>query len=215
MSRASLHSLSLLLFTCLACAESDHEHPTVSEWQGLEPHAELHGEVEGERVDVSVVGEGVACKREYEVGDPDDPSSWAGDGRFKEFEVAIDLVVDGVERRYELEFYGHDFPSSEVGRVLTIVGVDEADPDAPLAADEVHVEVQWEWEAGDEFVAFEAVAIAGSLELREMSGMVGADGLVIPADEGSFGGFATIELPEGELAVSFTAPCVEVEVETP
>lgn len=86
--------------------------------------------------------------------------------------------------------------------------------DAPIGAGEVHVEVQWEWEIGSDFVVFEELATSGVLEIHELSGTVGADGLVIPANDGNVGGFIDVELPSGAVAISFTAPCTVVEVET-
>jgi hypothetical protein len=58
------------------------------------------------------------------------------------------------------------------------------------------------------------IAYFSTLELRERSGTPGADGLVIPADDGNFGGFLQLELPSGSVAASFTASCTEVEVES-
>ncbi len=209
MSTLARISLVLPLIVLVACA-TEAEPVTVSEWLGAEPHGEMHGEADGERVDVVADAEGVTCKREYEVPDPNDSATWT-QGRLKELEVSFLVVIDGVERRYELELYNHDFSSSPVGSALAVVPV--VTEGAAIAADAVHVEVQWEWEDGNQMVAFEQIATGGTVELHELSGSVGSDGLVIPAGEGSFGAFIELELPDGALAASFTAPCTLVEVE--
>lgn len=203
-------SLVLPLITLIACS-AEPEPETVDEWLGAEPHGEMRGEVDGERVDVVAEASEVSCKREYEVPNPDDSTTWA-DGRLKELEVAFNVVVEGVERRYELEIYNNaDLASTAIGSVLQAVPV--VTEGAPIGTDEVHVEVQWEWEDGNEMIAFEEIATGGTLEFRELSGTVGPDGLVIPMGEGSFGAFLELDLPSGAVAVSFTAPCTVVEVE--
>lgn len=198
--------LAAIPFT-LGCT-ADEAATTLTAWLGPDLHGEMRGEADGGRVDVVAEASEVACKREYRVPNPDDPATFV-DGWLGELEVAFNVTVDGIERRYELEFHG--FTGGEVGDAWTVVPV--VMEGAPIGADEVHVEVQWEWEADSMLVAYEEIASAGRVELHELSGTVGDDGLVIPAGEGTFGAFAELELPDGQLSVSFTATCSEVEVE--
>lgn len=210
MSRAPLRTHMIVpLLALVACSTGEPEPQRVTEWRGPELHGEIRGEVQGERVDIVAEADEVACKREYEVADPGDPATW-GDGHLKEIEISLLVIVDGVERRYELEFF--NFTDLAVGAELDVVPV--VVEDAPIGAGEVHVEVQWEWEIGSDFVVFEELATSGVLEIHELSGTVGADGLVIPANDGNVGGFIDVELPSGSVAISFTAPCTVVEVET-
>ena len=199
---------ALPLLSLASCGEPAAPDPTVTDWLGAELHGELHGEAEGDRVDVVAEASEVACKREYAVPDPADTTTF-GEGWLKELEVSFLVTVDGVERRYEIEIY--NFTEAAEGAVWTVVPV--VTEDAPIGAEEVHVELQWEWEVDSMLVAYEEIATGGTVEIRELSGMVGEDGLVIPANEGNVGAFIELELPDGEVAISFTAPCSVVEVE--
>lgn len=196
----------------VACTSDQGSEPaTVDEWLGSDLHGEMRGEIEAERVDVVAEASEVECKREYAVPDPNDTATFV-DGWLEELEVSFLVTIDGTERRYELEFYNHDFNATALGSVLTVVPV--VTEDAPIGEDEVHVELQWEWEQGNELITYEEVATGGTLELRELSGTPGADGLVVPADDGNFGAFVQLELPSGSVSVSFTAPCSVVEIES-
>lgn len=209
--KTSLASSCLVLpLLALASCTAETPPPTVTEWLGAEIHGELHGEADGARVDVVAEASQVACKREYAVPDPADTSTFA-DGWLKEFEVSFLVVVDGIERRYEIEIYNFASTADAVGSSWTVVPV--VTEDAPIDPGEVHVELQWEWEADSELISYEEIAKGGTVEIREMSGEVGADGLVIPANEGNLGAFIELELPDGEVAISFTAPCSTVEIE--
>jgi hypothetical protein len=196
------------LVALASCIEPQTTPTTLTTWLGPEVHGEIRGEADGGRVDVVAEASQVECKREYAVPDPADTSTFS-EGRLKEFEVAFNVTIDGVERRYELEIY--NFDSAEVGTTWTVVPV--VTEGAPINPGEAHAEFQWEWEVDSELIAYEQIATGGTVELREVSGMVGADGLVIPAGEGNFGAFVELELPDGEVAISFNAPCSIVEVE--
>jgi hypothetical protein len=195
-------------FMLLACAR---EPATVTQWLGPELHGELRGEIEDERVDVVAGADEVVCKRMYAVPDPNDPTTFA-DGKLAQLLVSFMVTIDGVERWYELEFYDHDFNATALGTVLTVVP--PATEDAALGEHEVNVDLGWEWEQGNDLITYGETATGGTLWLRELSGSPGADGLVIPAEEGRFGAFLELELPNGSVAVSFTAPCSEVEIES-
>lgn len=202
---------SSLSFMLVACAP-EPAYPTVSVWLGPGLHGELRGEIEGERVDVVAQADEVACTRRYVVPDPNDPTTYV-DGRLASVLVSFLVESEGIERWYELEFYNHELDAIEIGTVLTVVP--EPSEDAVIGEDEINVELGWEWEDGNDLIAYGETATAGSFELRELSGTPGADGLVIPANEGEFGGFLQLELPDGSVAVSFTATCSAVEVESP
>lgn len=194
----------------IACAP-EPRYPTVSVWLGAGLHGELRGEIEGERVDVVAQADEVACTRQYAVPDPNDPSTY-DDGRLESLLISFMVVSEGIERWYELEFYNHEFDATEIGTVLTVVA--PPSDDGVIGEDEVNVDLGWEWEDGNDLITYGETATAGSFELRELSGTPGPDGLVIPANDGELGGFLQLELPDGSVAVSFTATCSAVEVES-
>jgi hypothetical protein len=204
-TRTFYASISVMFIACTP------EPATVSEWLGPGLHGQMRGEIEAERVDVVAEADGVACQRKYGVPDPNDPSTFA-DGGLQALLVSFMVKSDGLERWYELEFSNHDFNATALGTVLTVVP--EPSAEAEIGEDEVNVELRWEWEQGNDLIRYGEPATGGTLELRELSGTPGADGLVVPADDGNFGGFLQLELPSGSVAVSFTAPCTAVEVES-
>jgi hypothetical protein len=185
--------------------------PTVSEWLGPDLHGQMRGEIDGEPVNVVAQADEVACQRKYLVPDPNDPTTFA-DGHLDALQVSFMVKTDGIERWYELEFYNHDFATTALGTVLTVVP--EPAEETVIRADQVNAELRWEWEQGNDLITYGETATGGMLELRELSGTAGADGLVIPAEDGNFGAFLQLELPDGTVGVSFTAICSMVEVET-
>ena len=80
-------------------------------------------------------------------------------------------------------------------------------------AGQIHVEVQWEWEAGGEFVKYEQQAASGTVLFGELTGTPDATG-VIPSGTGRLGAAFEVAMAAGEsLRGSFSANCVETEVE--
>ncbi len=179
----------------------------MTEWLGPQLHGEIHGEVDGTEVDVIAGASRVGCKREYVVPDPDDTSTYE-QGWLEEIEISFYVTIDGVVRRYELEIY--DFVRADVGELLNVVPFERGGD--PIGGDEAHAEFQWEWEIDSSRFTYEGLAVQGTVEIRESSGMVGADGLVIPAGRGNFGALVRLEMPDGELGISFTAPCSIIEI---
>lgn len=190
-----------------ACNESAPE-PTVTEWLGHHRHGEIRGALDGEDVDVMAGASQVGCKREYVVPEPDDESTYA-EGRLDELEISFYATVDGIEHWYELELF--DLGDVAVGKTLTVVSSGSEHP--AVERDEVHAEFAWEWESDDFLVTDEAVAVRGTVDIHELSGEAGPDGLVIPAGQGNVGALVRLELPDGEVGISFTAPCSIVEID--
>jgi hypothetical protein len=204
-TRLSYAAFPLLFVACTSDAA------TVTQWRGPELHGELRGEIEGERVDVVAQANELVCRRMYVVPNPNDPKTFA-DGWLDQLQVSFMVTIDGIERWYDLEFFGHDFTTTAMGTVLTVVPA-STDDVAP-SEHEVHVGLRWEWEQGNDLITYDELAVSGTLELRELSDTPSADGLVIPASEGKFGAFLELELPSGSVTASFTAPCTGLEVES-
>lgn len=209
MPNFNIH-LCLVMLLVGGCTQAPEP---LTEWLGPQLHGEIRGEIDDERVDVVASAGQLECKREYFVPDPNDPATW-GEGRYDVIEVNFFVTIDGTPRHYELELLNHDFSEAAVGTALKVVPVIGEDEHAEIGADEVHVEVKWDWKTDGDSIAYEQFAISGTVELRELSGVVGPDGLVIPAGDGNFGAFLDIQLPDGELTASMTAPCTEVDVES-
>lgn len=200
--------LAWLSSTLASCTESTST-ATVNEWLGSQRHGAIRGEADGVQVDAIAGASAVGCKREYVVPVPEDTKTY-DEGWLEEYEISFYVTIDGVRQRYELQIY--NFTKPAIGRSLTIVP-DEIGDD-PIGEDEVHAQFQWEWEMeGSRRVTYEGVAVEGTVEFRELSGEVGSDGLVIPAGEGSLGALVQLVLPDGQVGISFTAPCSIVEID--
>lgn len=184
----------VLLLAVASCTQPDLA--TVTEWLGPQLHGEIRGEANGQRVDV--IADAVVCQRQYFVPDLVDLETYP-EGRLAGFIISFLVTIDGVERRYELEL--SDFTTAAVGTSWTV------------GSDENLVELRWEWEVNSSLVAYAATATGGMVELHELSGKVGTDGLVIPAGDGNVGAFVQLDLPDGEIAISFTAPCSVVQID--
>jgi hypothetical protein len=74
---------------------------------------------------------------------------------------------------------------------------------------------EWEWHSADgEQDLYDASAQEGRFTLQLFSGTPSEGGLVIPAGEGSVGGFLNARWSlEDSLTVSFTALCTENDIE--
>jgi hypothetical protein len=71
------------------------------------------------------------------------------------------------------------------------------------------VELAFKIETSDE-TEYEGDATSGTFHFEQWEGAPGEDGVVIPDNEGSFGGFFTVTLDDGaEFSASFTANCGE------
>lgn len=175
------------------------EAPT--EWIGATPHFVLMGTLNGRPVDIQYLdiaaAEGVAAfegKREYLPGE----AGW----RYGDFEVALQAVIDGAEKSFEMEvenadFLRHPLPASfELGP--------ENFPDGARAFLEASAE--WETEAGA--VNDEIGGWTGTLTLAEDSGTPDAEGLV---PDGLIGGHMVAQHGDDRLVMSFTVPVAEYE----
>jgi hypothetical protein len=197
------------------CGAEDADSASLS-WQGAEPHVIVKGHLNGEDLDLSITGEAAAdpanvwCAREY-AGPPDangEPD--VSLAKLYKVNVFALVTVGGEERRLELEFKPHDFQSDAVpstARVIPRVDDEVVDSDATW--------LDFEWHTPDgEGDLLETSAQTGRFELELYSGEPGADGLLIPAGEGSFGGTLDARWSEQErLEASVSAPCMESELD--
>jgi hypothetical protein len=177
------------------------EPPT--EWLGATPHFVLMGMLSGRPVDIqyldfSALPTDVAAfsgKREYLPGE----AGW----RFGDFEVALQAVIDGVEKSWELEFENADFIQQRPLPVRFELGAENF-PEGPHAFLEVAAE--WETQAGS--VNDEIGGWTGTLTLAEATGTADGEGLV---PDGIIGGHMLAENGEDRLVLSFTVPVVGYE----
>ena len=175
------------------------------EWRGSEPHVALDGAGGGQQVDLAVEGAEaadtaqVACTLEYHGG------------VLSEVELTVHRVDGTIEKEYQVELQGVDFATLAPGTRLAVVTPVNEDEMAP--AGQVHVEVQWEWETGGEFVKYEQQAASGTVVFGELSGTPDATG-VIPSGTGRLGAALELQLAGGDsLRGSFSANCAATDVE--
>lgn len=172
-------------------------------WLGETPHLVLMGTLNGRPVDIqflelSSLPEGVESfegKREYLPGE----AGW----RYGDFEVALQAVIGGVERSFEMEFENADFVQQRPLPATFELGPENF-PDGARAFLEAAAE--WESEAGS--VNDEIGPWTGTLTLAKDDGTADAEGLV---PDGTIGGHLVAESGGDRLVMSFTVPVAEYE----
>jgi hypothetical protein len=213
MRHSSLVTLLVPLFV-IGCGSSDEEKPPGA-WEGTTPHFSAHGFMNGENVDIRITGDDAAtgsevyCGREYVAPRGTDGELDLTRARMSVADIVGNAIVGGEERSFELEIRNHSFGSDQLNLALTVVPrVDGVDPARGAAW------LDWEWHGTDGEDIYEASAQDGSFEFKLLTGAPGEDGVVIPAGEGSVGGFVNARWSVNEsLTVSFTVPCTVSDVE--
>ncbi len=173
------------------------------EWLGETPHFVLMGTVSGQVLDIQMpdiaAAEGVASfagKREYRQKE--------GGFDYIDFEVALEAVIGGVERKFEVEFENADFASQTLPATLALDA-----SEFPEGA-RSNAEIELEWEVGGQTVNAEVAGWAGEFVLAKDEGTPDDMGL---SGDGMIGGFAKAELNGETWVLSFTVPVAEYEID--
>ncbi len=209
----------LLLVGAFASAGCGDEGGTSAPtaWEGQAPHLVAVGRVDGEDIAFTLRGDAangdvVYCERNYIVPSVSDASTWS-DGYLEKIELKWDVVVDGIERAYQIELGAHDFSASSDGASLDVVAYDE---DAEQTSGAVNAAIEWEWEADGSEFELGAESETGAFVRGTLTGTPGADGVVIPDGTGTFGGYLHLTWANGDfLDVTFTAQCGDNDLDIP
>lgn len=175
-------------------------------WLGATPHFVMVGEFGdysfninlpdlAPNPDMSITG-----KREYGHGEN-------GSLALIDFEIAANAVMNDIERTIELEFANADFNAATLPMSFAIEPSVEF-PEGPRSS--LEVQFEWEWVEKNTIVNEEGLADSGSLDLALNDGIAGVDGT---AAGGVIGGFVTAIKDGKTLAVSFTVPVTEAEID--
>ncbi|MGV3492047.1 MAG: hypothetical protein ACO1OG_12085 [Devosia sp.] len=178
--------------------------PAPTEWLGTTPHFVMVGAFKDYTFDINVpAADGVAdfqlsAKREYRA---------EGDKlAYIDFEIAVNLVTDGIERGFEFEFENADFATHTLPTTFTLQG--EEFPEGALS--NMELQIEWEWVEKSIIVNEEQLADGGALTIALEEGTAGDDGT---APNGLIGGFVTGTFEGKSVAISFTAPVAEAEID--
>lgn len=174
-------------------------------WLGATPHFVMVGAFGDYSFNVNLPAlEGAAAevvgKREYGHDD-------AGALQLIDFEVAVNAVMNDIERTIELEFANADFNTHTLPLSFTL-SPDEEFPQGAKAS--VEVQFEWEWVAKSTIVNEEGLVDSGTLDLALNEGTADAEGI---AANGLIGGFATLTRDGKTIALSFTVPVTEAEID--
>jgi hypothetical protein len=174
-----------------------------TQWLGAVPHFVMIGEFDDytfaiNAPDPEAAGVALAGKREYR------PNGEALD--FIDFEVALDAVIGGIERSIEMEFENANFAAYEFPADFALQGA--AFPEGNLS--NLELEFEWEWVEKSVVVNEEALFTDGTLTFALNEGEADERGL---SDSGVIGGFVTVTRDGQTLAISFTAPVREAEID--
>lgn len=175
-------------------------------WLGATPHFVMVGEFGDYSFNVNLPDlaanpdAAVTGKREYGHND-------AGGLALIDFEVAANAVMNDIERTIELEFANADFNTATLPLSFAIEpGVEF--PEGAKAS--LEVQFEWEWVEKSAIVNEEGLIDSGSLDLALNEGTADADGT---AANGLIGGFATATKDGKTVAISFTVPVAEAEID--
>lgn len=176
-----------------------------TEWLGATPHFVMVGAFKDYRFDIDVRDmAGVEnfelfAKREYAPRE---------DGKlaYIDFEVAVNLVTDGIERGFEFEFENADFSTHTLPATFALK--DAEFPEGTFS--NLELQIEWEWVEKSVIVNEEQLVTKGDLVVALDEGTPVEDGT---APNGLIGGFVTGTYDGKPIVISFTAPVTEAEID--
>lgn len=178
------------------------EAPTA--WLGETPHFVMVGTFKDYEFNIQVPNLeamsdiGLSGKREYRPG--------ANGLDYIDFEVALNAITNGIERSIELEFENANFSAHSVPSTFELQG--EEFPEGLLS--NLEFAAEWEWVEKSVIVNEEELMDGGALTVALETGDAGEDGTVAT---GLVGGFVSAEFDGKPIAISFTTPVSEAEID--
>ena len=176
-----------------------------TEWLGPKPHFVMVGAFRDFTFDIAVPDLAAAtdfaleAKREYRPLE-------GGKLAYIDFEVAVALTTNGIEREFEFEFENADF--STHARPMTFALKDAEFPEGAFS--NLELQIEWEWVEKSVIVNEEQLITDGALTVALEEGSPSADGTV---PNGLIGGFVSGTFEGKPIAISFTAPVTEAEID--
>lgn len=176
-----------------------------AEWLGPKPHFAMAGAYKDFTFDISVPDlaaakdVSVSAKREYRALE-------GGKLAYIDFELAVAFTTNGIEREFEFEFENADF--STHARPATFALKNAEFPEGAFS--NLELQLEWEWVEKSVIVNEEQLITDGALTVALDEGTPVADGT---APNGLIGGFVTGTFEGKPIAISFTAPVTEAEID--
>ncbi len=218
LSQATVFSAVLLAFAPAGAAQelTDAEKATSNvvtlgdaaeappEWLGPTPHFVMVGDFKDYSFAINAKDPAsletfkLHAKREYRKGEKGLD--------YIDFEIAVDLVTNGIERGIELEFENANFAAQPVPSTYALKG--EEFP-AGLFSN-MELQIEWEWVEKSFIVNEEQLYGEGALTIGLDEGKAEADGTV---PNGMIGGFVKGTYEGKPITISFTAPVDEAEID--
>lgn len=170
-------------------------------WLGEKPHFVMVGSFKDyvfniQAADLAATPDfALEAKREYRATE-------GGELDYIDFEIAANLTTNGIERGIELEFENADFADHPMPSTFVLKG--EEFP-AGLFSN-MELQIEWEWVEKSLIVNEEQLYSEGALTVSHESGTAQADG-TMP------NGFLTGTFEGKPIAISFTAPVAEAEID--
>lgn len=174
-------------------------------WLGPTAHFVMVGAYKDYAFDIEVPDLAVArdfelkAKREYAPGE-------GGKLKYIDFEVAVNLTTDGIERGFEFEFENADFTGHQVPASFALK--DAEFPEGLFS--NMELQIEWEWVEKSVIVNEEQLYSDGTLTVALEGGTPVDDGT---SPNGLVGGFVTGTFEGKPIAISFTAPVTEAEID--
>jgi hypothetical protein len=198
------------------CGGSDSA--TVDKWLGSARHFRVVGTIMGEKIDINIVAPAANdttqlwCEREYQV--PNDANGMPDYANGHNAEVRIKglTMVNGQARLLDFGLKRHNWQAQATGAAVPVIPRDDANSPCTLTScTNNNMWLSWTWRnPADNSVIYKSAAQSGSATLGEFVGTPDANGLIIPANTGNVGGFATGQWSATEsISASFDANCTK------
>jgi hypothetical protein len=195
----------------------------VDKWMGATRHLRVVGTIMGEAVDVDISGATANdttqlwCEREYQV--PNDLSGMPdyAHGHNAEVRVKGRTVVNGEMRLLDIGFKRHDWQLEPAGAVVPVIPRDDANSPCGLSVGCTNANfwLSWTWRnPTDNSVIYKSAAQSGNATLGQYVGTPDATGLMVAANTGDVGAYATGQWSATDsVQVSFDASCTKNTVD--
>jgi hypothetical protein len=191
-------------------------------WLGTMRHFKLQGTFHGEMIDIDINGATANdttqlwCEREYQV--PNDANNMPNYALGHNSEIRIKglVTVAGEMRLLDFGLKRHNWQTTPANTMVPVIPRDDANSPCTLAdCSNANMWLSWTWRnPADNSVTYKSAAQSGTTTLGEYVGTPDSGGLLVPANTGNVGGFASGQWSATENVVaSFDANCTKVNID--
>lgn len=204
------------------CGHSD-DMTGITAWAGSEVHLRVQGTVHGEMIDINIAAPDAEntvalwCEREYQVPNDVNGKPIYSMGHNSEVRFKAPVTIAGQARLLDFGIKRHNSQVDAAGTVVNIIPRDDANSPCSLnncpKGGPAWMSLTWRNPA-DNSVLYKSAAISGTWTLGEFLGTPDQNGLFIPPNTGTVGGYGSgVWTATESLALTVTAHCTVNQVD--